>query len=323
MDPEIEVVTPPAPQAPPPSLQERMAKSVAEAWPGATTDSATAPAPSAEVPAVEAPTGVVPAVVETTPPAAVAASQVDTPYTTEELRDQAFWGRLDKDGWAKVERLHPVETARVKAAQAAAARIVNAARKEVPAEVVPPTTPPAPEPDLAPDQQAILDAIELGTPQERFKAYQQLAALTVQSVPEIQATRASSKRAELMQQAHDIAVNGDESTGLPAFPELDGLDTDALNAAFESDAEAKVMASIGTPAAIALAMRRAGQTVLAKKQADTAKFAADQDKLRRNANNPPSNAVAPGAGGPIPTKPQTMAEYVASEYAKVAVRAAQ
>mgnify|MGYP001619548905 CR=1 FL=1 len=83
------------------------------------------------------------------------------------------------------------------------------------------------------------------------------------------------------------------------------------------------MANIGTPYAIALAMRRVGETVKAQKQAATVKYEADQALLRRNANTPPSNAVVPGAGGPIPTKEPTVDEYVKSEYAKVAVRVAQ
>lgn len=321
MEPETEVVQAPPPQAPPPSLQERMTESVAAAWPGATTDSATVAAPSAEVPAVEAPAGVVPAPVETTPPAPLAVAD-DTPYTPEQLKDSAFWGSLDREGWAKAERLHPVETKLIKSAQAAASRLVNAARKEAPAEPVQPAQP-AEEAELTPEHQALLDTIELGTPKERFDAYQKLAAMTVQSQPEVRAVREKEQRAALMQQARDIAVNGDEEAGLPPFPELEGFDEATLNAAYAKDPEARALASIGTPQAIGLAMRRVGQTVLAQKHADTVKFEAEQEQIRRNANTPVSNAVRPGAGGPIPTKPQTPLEFVLSEWGKAAVRASQ
>lgn len=326
MDQETEVAQAPTPQAPELSLRERMTKSVTEAspvWSGATTDSATVAAPSAEVPAVQVPAGVEQAPVEIAP-ATVAAPVDDTPYTTDQLRDKSFWGGLDKEGWAKAERLHPVETALVKAAQGAASRIVNAARKEVPAppDTAQPATQTA-EPELTAEHQALLDAIELGTPAERFKAFQQLATMTVESVPEVQATRENEKRAKLMQQARDIAVLGDEVEGIPPFPELENYDEAVLNAAYDKDPTAKAMAKIGTPAAIALAMQRVGEIVKAQKLGETARFEAEQDKLRRNANTPASNAVLPSTAGPIPTKPQTMNEFVQSEWGKVAVRANQ
>lgn len=324
MEPETEVVQAPEPKAEPqPSLQERMAKSVEEAWGGATTESATATTPSADEPPVAAQAGAEPVAGEEAPAAQSAAPGEDVPFTPEQLKDTAFWGGLDKDGWAKAERLHPVETKLVKAAQAAASRIVNAARKDAPAEPAPPVTQTAGEPELSAEQQAILDDIDLGTPMERLKAFQKLALMTVEEVPAIKSTRAAEQRQALMDGAYAIAVNGDETLGLPAFPQLDQLSEDELKAAYDSDPEAKAMVGLGTPQAIAIGMRRAGQLALAQKAANDAKFNAEQEKLRRNANTPVSNAVKPGSGGPIPQAPQSPIEFVRSEWNKVAVKANQ
>jgi hypothetical protein len=322
MDPETEVVTAVVQPTPGPTLQERMAKSVAESWPSVATDDATAVTPPVAEPPVAEPGQQATATVETAPESKVD----DTPYSPEQIADPKFWDSLDEDGWAKAARLHPVETKRVKASYSAGSKI---AKREIEKKRATETTPPvtqtaSEEPaELAPEQQAILDAIELGTPQERFRAYQQLAAMTVESVPAIQSTREKEKRAELMQQARDLAVNGDEEAGLPPFPELEDFDDATLNAAYAKDPEARAMASIGTPQAIALAARRVGQTLLSQKRADSAKFEAEQEKIRRNANTPVSNAVVPGAGGPIPTKPQSPLEFAQGEWGKVAVRANQ
>lgn len=325
MEVETEVVHAEEPKAEQQSLQERMAKSVAEAWPGATTDSATVTTPSADEPPPAAQAGVEQVAVENTPAAPTATPGDDEPFTPEQLRDTAFWGRLDKDGWAKAERLHPVETRLVKSAQAAASRIVNAAKKDAPAEPTQPVTQTAAEPEqqLSAEQQAILDDIDLGTPTERLKAFQKLALMTIEEVPVIKSTREAEQKQALMDKAYNLAVNGDETLDLPAFPELDQLTEAELTAAYNADPEAKVMVGLGTYHAIALGMRRAGQLALAQKRENDAKFQAEQDKLRRNANTPVSNAVKPGAGGPIPQAPQTPLEFVRSEWGKVAVKANQ
>lgn len=324
MDQETEVVQAPEPKAEPQqSLQERMTKSVAEAWTGATVDGATAATPSAEESQVAKPDGVEQVAVETTNQESTSASASgdDTPFTPEQLRDKAFWGGLDKNGWAKAARLHPVETELVKAAQSAASRIVNAARKEAPAEPTPTQTQTTEESELDPELQELLDAIDLGTPKERIEALKRLTQMTVESVPEVRASREQTAQATLMQQAHELAVNGNAELGIPAFPELDQLDEADLNAQYVKDPDAQAIAKIGTPQALALAMRKVGQAVLSGKHAADRQHEAEQEKLRRNANTPASNAVTSGGGAPIPQKPQTPLEFVQSEWNKASVRA--
>lgn len=321
------VSTPEQPRASESSpLSERMAQAVSEKWQAAqteapvATESATAETQSAAE-SSPTPEGAEPQAAETTPVTAKPASGDEVPFSPEQLGDPAFWGGLDKEGWAKAERLHPVETKHIKSAQAAATRIVNKARKEVATPEPVPATQTAEEP-LDSELQEILDAIDLGGPQERVNALRRLVQREVAVVPEVKAQREQSKVQQVINEARDLAMNGDLEMGLPAMPEVDTLDEAELDAAYEKDPEAQALTKVGTPLTIALAIRRVTQTVLAQKRNAVAekKYQDEQAVLRRNADTPPSNAVTSRAGGPVLKQGETPQQFVSRQWAESAKR---
>lgn len=301
----------------PQSLHERMEKSVADKWQSAATESAAAAAPAAEETPKAEPDGSESSAAETTQ------NESEKPQVTpEQLADKKFWGGLDKAGWERMEKHFPVETAHVKAAQAAATRIVNEARKETPKPAEERTD--APKQQLSPELQQAFRKMQSLDETEALEGFREMQRITLrESLPEfgLDPDRAAAEK---------VAINA-YAIAAKALPELDSLDLNALDAVVESDPVLVALVKTANVDNVAIAMQAAGRQLLAKQKADSDKAAADkaakdrekaekQAKLRSNASIPGS-VIAEAPGGATSKAKPSMEEFVANEWNKEAARA--
>jgi hypothetical protein len=250
------------------------------------------------------------------------------PFTTEQISDPKFWDSLDKAGWERAAKLHPVETARVKASYAAASKIAAAAKaKSEPAE----ERTEAPKQLNADWKEALRKANSLDE-DEAIEGQRLIAKLTLrEALPEFGINPAETQARAIERNAYQIAVEG--------LPELDSLSDDVLNAAVEADPflmqNVQIAASLPAQQSVALlanVMKQAGSAVLAKQKAEeTSKAAtaaaeaekkqAQQKKVRSNANIA-SNVVVEQPFAGKPTKDETPEQYINRMWQEAAARAA-
>lgn len=315
MDPETPEVTQteePKAEETPQSLPDRMLKSASEAWQSAAEESAPADTPETpEAPAADAPE---PKADET--PKEPESEKI----TPDQLADKAFWGRLDKAGWERMEREHPVATAIVKAGQAAATRIVNEARKETPkpAEERTDTTK---QETLSPEMTAAfakMQSLDQTEALEGFREMQKLALL--ETLPQFGFDPNRAKAEQLASESYSQAVG--------EMPELGKLDPIALDAVVEADPVLMALVETGTKKNVVVAMKRAGETLISKQKAESDNAAAKQrekdeqtkrhqQKLRSNASIPGQVVVEQPSGGSPKGKP-SMEEFAAKLYNEAA-----
>lgn len=265
-------------------------------------------APEAEEPAAETPE------VEPKPVA-------DEPFTNEQLADPKHWDRLDKVGWERAAKLHPVETARVKAGYAAASRIAEEARSK--ALTSPQTEPEGreePKPDPWKEAMEMADSLD---PQERADGLSRLVDLRLQKkLDEFGIDPSATQASAVERAAYRAAVE--------TMPELAALHEADLNAAVESDPELMddVQFAIDLTdkdakiRGLAKVMRRAGQKVIATQAANkaaadakqvtdaaAAKEAERQKRAKSNQDNP-STIVATSQNGKGPKGERTIEEAI-------------
>lgn len=284
--------------------------------------------------APESETDVEPKVAEAAAPAADAKADTpqppaktdDVPFSTEQLADPKHWDRLDKAGWERAAKLHPVETARVKAGYAAASRITEQARAAQPRPE--PEKPAEPERDQRAEALAKTDSLD---PAERAEGFQTLARLEAEKLfkpyeQTLQRSALQTKAVEVERAAYKAAV---DSMPEDVRAEFMALDSKELDAAVEGDTELldDVEIAVGLePEArvrlLAKVMRRAGRIVMdgkrsakvatdseAKRVAEEAKKVASQQRLRSNQSNP-SATVAESPGGKSPSGEKSIEETI-------------
>lgn len=316
MDPNTPEVTSEEPQsAQPEALSDRMLKSVSDKWQGAAEESPVEETPveaEAEKPAAE----------EAETPAEVEAKPVaDQPFTAEEIADPKHWNRLDKAGWEKAARLHPVETSLVKAAFRAASLKAIEGKREQPS--------PAEERADAPAKisPAIRDAVRKANSldeEEAVEGLQDLMKLTLKdALPEFGIDPDETRAVATIKQAHRIAVE--------QMPELAELDIAELDAALDGDEALLALVATNDPKNVALAMRSAGRKVLeskssakaaedAKKAGEKAKLVDKQKREKSNAHNV-SNTIVDTPAGATPKGKETVEQYVNRQWAEVSAKA--
>lgn len=277
-DPVIEegTETPAAPAAEekPPSIDDRLGAIVDKF-----TSQADAEETAPEKPAAEA----APAKAEAKPdgseakPGETPAQPGKIVATDEQLADPAFWGSLQTaEQWQAMERDYPVETRHVKAAQAAASRIVNAARKDAAA------TPPPKRDDATPSDEEFspeyLEAIELSQSldvKEAAKGRRLLAKFDAAVIAkEIGIDPEQSKADAVAQTAYRAALEQAADFGVPELAKYDMLE---LAKIVEADPALKYLVEVvGTPEAITSAMLSSAKTYKEQKAAAATKAAADK-----------------------------------------------
>lgn len=292
---KTEVVTTPEAEPETESLDTKMTKFVGQKYGEAVAaeNSAEAVTETTEAPAADAPAD---------EPAEEPAPKAEELFTTEQLSDPKFWDRLDKAGWEKAAKLHPVETSRVKAGYAAASKIAEEARKAKPE--------PKEERDdsstqkLSPEMTEVLRKIDSLDPAERAEGLDSYVELKMaEKLPKFGFNPNQAKAAQLASSAYDLAV--------AELPDLGKIDLQVLDAAVESDPVLLALVSTGNVQNVAVAMKRAGENVIAKQKADQDKAAAEQRakdaktketqrKVKSNASIP-SNVVVESPAGSAPT----------------------
>jgi len=271
--------------------------------------------PEAETPAAETN-------VETPEPTQAAA---DEPFTPEQLADPKHWDRLDKAGWERAARLHPVETARVKAGYAAASRIAEDARIKAQSSRPEPEKPA--EPDVDPYQEALQKTDSLDA-QERAEGFRALARLEAEKLFQESGIDPIATQATATERAAFRAAVG-------VLPELASLSSADLDAAVESDPDltddVQFAVTLRDKAArerlLSKVMVRAGRIVLSKqaeakaatkaneeRAAKAAKEAEAQRRLRSNQTNASTTVVETPTGKP-PGGETTIEEFVRSKVA--------
>jgi hypothetical protein len=250
--------------------------------------------------------------------------------TPEQLADPKFWGQLDKPGWERMERDFPVATRHVKAAQAAATKIVNAARQTTPKPAEERTeTQTQQKQSLTPELQEAWRKKNSFDPAEALEGEREWNKLILrESLPEFGFDPAAH-------QAHAIATSA-YAAAIEVLPDLKQFSDAELDAAVESDPALMRMLSVADKLPdnasrvemIAGVMIKAGQTLTAQKQSATAKQAAaeaaknettklKQAKERSNANVA-SSAVAETSASGAPRKKPSMEERAAEMWNEAA-----
>lgn len=320
----------PEPEAKPElSIDERIAQSLARHEAGAATESAPEkPAESVEeadkaaADTTDEKTGEVEAKTEETK------DEAPEPFTAEQLRDPKFFDRLDKDGWARLEKLHPalyemgkaVASARGKAYQE-----LQQLKKAAPSESVDSTQPKVPE-----DRKALLAKLDSLDDDERAQALDAIidAALR-EKLPKLTGIEPNEAQAAAVgREAFRMAVD--------AMPEMAKLSDDDLGAAVEADPNLMELLELAatTPREqsvriTANVMKRAGQAVLAKqkaeadaaaakRQAEEAKLRERQTRVKSNASNP-SNVLQEQAPAKVPTGKRSAEEIYEANLKRLGV----
>lgn len=248
----------------------------------AQTETETVAEPAKETPGVETKT-------EDTP----------EPFTAEQMGDPAFFDKLDKDGWDRLNKLHPALYTMGK--QVASARgKANAALKGLPKEPPPETTEDTSKAQL----KAAWKKSQSLDEDEAFEGSVEYSRLLLaqEATPTLGINPAVTKANAILSRAFDVALTGDGVT-LPAFKELSTLPSEELDAIVEADPflmqSLEFSASLPDDKRVAMVagvMQQAGRKLIAQKQskaatdaaaleADKAKKAESQRRLRSNTNN--------------------------------------
>jgi len=327
MDPEVVIAEASAPPPPEPvevpepkpvELEEFVHKQYEEQATLAAAESK--PGEPKEPEAKAADTEVKPAEPKTEPAATTA-----PPFTEEELGDGAFLGRLDADGWAKLEAYNPSLYKAAKAVARAQGTVYELKRRlETQAQSTP-------EPEKKEDPTVTLRAEAIAKtdsldPEERAEGFATLARLEAEKIIKERDEATGYDPAEAQAQAAERSAY---RAAVKDMPELADLPSTELDAAVEADPElmddVKFAVSLEPEARtvlLAKVMRRAGRIVLANRaaakaaaDADAAKKAKDakdaeaQKRLRSNENNP-SKVVAETPGGKTPKGERTIEETI-------------
>lgn len=268
---------------------------------------------SAQEPAaVETPADGTPAKAATDQPAAEVKAAETTPAqpekivaTSEQLADSAFWGGLTSDQWKAMERDYPVQTKDVKAAKAAATRIVNEARKQAPPAA------PATERQATPTEDEpsaeLVAAVEMSQdldPKISAKGHLAIARLTA-------ATVAKEIGVDPERGKADVLATSAYQTAVAEMPELKGYDLQELAKIVDESPALLALVKTGTVENIALAMVESGKVYKASKataattEATTKAAAAAEAKkketqavVKSNARPATSDLVKPSGAAP-------------------------
>jgi hypothetical protein len=235
--------------------------------------------------------------------------------TPEQLSDTAWWGALSKDGWARMERDHPVVVHHVKAGQAAGTRYLNDKRLEADrilneARATATTHPRTDAQDDEEPSPELLEAIEQSQsldPKEAARGYLKIQKLTAPVVAKEIGVDPNKNR-------EDAALAEAMKTAVSELPELAKLvqndaDRQALNEIAESSPVLSALIETGNAKSIAIALVDAGKQLTARKQAAAEKAAADakqaaldakkkdiQSTVRSNAHLASADVVKPNSG---------------------------
>lgn len=290
------------------SARERGLKVATEAWQRAATEEsaadttekpaeATAAAPAPE-PAAEAPE-----------------TKAEEPFKPEQLSDRKFWDSLDKAGWAKAEKLHPVETARVKAAYVAAGRIAEEARQQAAQN-----RPAAPATEQPVDKKAspeLREAIRKANSLDEDESAEGLQAIVKLTIPsalkEFGINTDEAKTVALEQMAYatvvaenpaiaevDLKAMNDVVIAQPALANM--LD---IAATMPDEQRVAITANVIRIAsgAVMAQQKAVSEAAAAKKAAETEKTRKTQATVRSNAANPANVVVESPSGGAPAGKP--------------------
>lgn len=268
--------------------------------------------------------------VETPEPKTEQAAVAAPPFTEEELGDGAFLGRLDTEGWKKLESYNPSLYKAAKAVARAQGTVFELKRRlETQVQSTPePEKKEEPKTDPYADALAKTDSLD---PAERAEGFRTLARLEAEKLlsERDRATgfdplEAQARAAE--RSAYRLAVKD--------MPELADLPDAELDAAVDADPEltddvkfAVTLEPEARTVLLAKVMRRAGRIVLgnraatkaaveadAAKKADEEKKALAQKRLRSNEDNP-SKVVAETPGGKTPKGEKTIEDTVREKVA--------
>jgi hypothetical protein len=317
MDEETEVIATPETEAQPEqSFEERGLKFVESQMQAASaaTESTADDAAQTETEIVAEPAKETPVETKT--------EDTPEPFTAEQMGDPAFFDKLDKEGWDRLNKLHPGLYTMGK--QVASARgKANAALKGLPKEPPPETTE---DPDRAKLKAAWQKSQSLDN-DEAFEGsveYNRLL-LAQEATTTLGINPAATKAQALLSKAFDVAITGD-GTALPAFKELSTLPGDELDAIVEADPflmqTLELSASLPDDKRIAMVagvMQQAGRKLVAQKQskaatdataaeAEKTKKAEAQKRLRSNANNQGA-VIVESQSGRLPDNKVTFATH--------------
>jgi hypothetical protein len=326
--PSTEVAQTPVPEqaATPEPLSKRMEKTVTAQW----LDSVAKENASAQTPAAEEAPTAQPAGSEQKAEEAQPELKADDPFTPEQIADPKFWAGLDKAGWEKAVKLHPVETDRVKRAFAASTRIVNEAKNQVKNQPAGNTNeaPANAEPAISPE---LMDAVQRANSldaRESAKGLKDIVRHVLKdALPEFGFDPNAAKAQSIMRNAYASVV-----ADLPETSTIDGKELDAV-----IDADPHLTKMIATADTLpdaprteiyASVMRKAVDTVIASKKsesdaaalkaaAENKKKAEEQKRVRSNVNIA-SNSVVESPSGGAPQGKKSIRESVLQKWNEAA-----
>lgn len=293
MPEEAEVITAPETEPAKESFEERGMKFVEQQFEaiGAATESATAEA----VPTPEAP---VAAEAKTETPAVEPKTEPEPePFTAEQMSDDAFFDKLDKAGWERLEKLHPALFKMGKA--------VASARGKAFARLKGLPEPPKEEPNVTPKPDDLTEAIKAAKRKrdsldedESLRGELELAELLTQQREEKRNAARAAQQKEMdgiLANAQELAVAEEPEIANVSEDDLDAVVAKsprmkrALSAAIhhpDSAQRAQLIADVMVDAfGVIKSTRQSATATEAKRKADE-KAEADKARLRSNANNP-------------------------------------
>jgi hypothetical protein len=317
MDEETEVIAAPEAEAQPEqSFEERGLKFVESQM-----QAASAAAESTADDAAQTETDAVAEPAKETPVETKTEEEVQ-PFTAEELADDAFFDKLDKDGWDRLQKLNPALHKMGKAVASARGK-AYARLKGLPPE-------PAPETTEDPNRAKLKAAWQKSQSMDEDEAFEgsveySRLLLAQEATTTLGINPAATKAQALLSKAFDVAITGDGTT-LPAFKELSTLPGDELDAIVEADPflmqTLELSASLPDDKRIAMVagvMQQAGRNLIAQKQskaatdaaaaeAEKTKKAEAQKRLRSNANNQGA-VIVDAQSGRLPDNKVTFATH--------------
>jgi len=240
----------------------------------------------------------------------------------DQLADTAYWGKLDADGWKRMERDYPTETKLVKSWQATVTRVEN--RKRVEAQAPPPEQRSTTLPDDEKPSAELLAAVRMSQSlddDEAARGHLLIAKLTTPAVLKENGFDPAKAQAQ-------ATVDAAYAAAVVELPELATFASAELDEAVNSNRTLKALVNIGTPEALTEAMIGAGQILSDRKKAATAtaaatKAAADAKKKETQrvvqSNAAPASAGALASHGASPDT-RTRKERMSDAYDREVVR---
>lgn len=260
--------------------------------------------------------------VETTEPQKADATQ--PPFTVEDLGDPAFLGRLDKDGWSKLETFNPALYKAAKAVAHAQGTVFELKRRlesQVQAEPQKQA-----EPAVDPYEEALAktDSLDATERAEGFRAMARIEArkmLDEAGIDPVESNAVATERAAFKSAVLTMPTLAEIPTAeldaaVEADPDL--MDDLAFSTTLQGEAKIRSLSKLIVRAGkIVVGNRVATKAAADAATAATAKAAKDtetQNRLRSNQTNA-STTVAETPGGKSPKGDLSMEEFV---HAKVA-----